>query len=199
MQRLANPIPIFLDEHGALVDAGYVYIGTAGGDPEVSPITVYWNSAGTIPAAQPLRTRGGVIVNAGSPAIVYIPDGDYSERVRDADGNLVRYFPSASESGGVAYQPLDADLTAIASTGSQPFGRSIVAAASAAAVKALLGIVNSLASTGGTVTGNILRGGAGPHLYHSNGAFTSGKVTATVNTAADPTTANGEIWLKYAP
>src|SRR4051812_26526970 len=109
MQRIANPFPLFLDEHGGLLDAGYIYVGTAGFDPEVSPITVYWDAAGTIPAIQPLRTRGGVIVNNGSPAQVWIPT-DYSMRSRDSDGNLVSYAPYANDTGGVSYQPLDSDL-----------------------------------------------------------------------------------------
>lgn len=199
MQRLENPFPLFFDEHGALVDAGYIYVGVADADPEVSPVDVFWDAALTIPAAQPLRTRGGIISNAGTPALVFMAVADYSLRVRDADGNLISYIPAASGGGGVSYQPLDADLTAIAAVGTAAFGRSLLAAVSAAAAKALLGIVNSLPSTGGTVTGNILRSGAGPHLYHKDGALVSGRVFLTVNTAPDPTSLNGDIWLKYAP
>jgi hypothetical protein len=199
MQRIDNPIPLFLDLHGELLDAGYVYVGTANADPEVSPLAVYWDAALTIPAVQPLRTRGGCIVNNGAPSLVFTGDTDYSLRVRDANGNLVSYVPAASATGGVAYQPLDPDLTAIAAVATQPFGRSLLAAVTAAAAKALLGIVNSLALTGGTVTGNILRGGAGPHLYHKDGTFTSGKVFVTAVGAADPTANPGDIWLQYTP
>jgi hypothetical protein len=196
VQRLENPFPIWLDQHGDLVDAGYIYVGTAGADPEVSPITVYWDAALSIVAPQPLRTRGGVIVNNGKPSLVFISAADYSVRVRDADGNEIGYTPSGSITGGTSYQPLDSDLTAIAALSTTAFGRSLLTAASAAGARTLIGVSTF---TGGTVSSNILRSGAGPHLYHSNGAFTSGKVLATVNTAADPTTADGDIWLKYAP
>lgn len=199
MQRLENPFPIFLDEAGALVDAGYIYVGTANADPEVSPITVYWDAALTIPAAQPLRTRGGIVNNNGSPALVYLADGDYSLRVRDADGNEINYVPSASAAAGTAYQPLDADLTAIAALATTAFGRSVLASADAAGLRGLAGLGASLALTGGTMTGNILRSGAGPHLYHTDGAFVSGRVFVTANTAADPTSQDGDVWLKYAP
>lgn len=199
MQRIENPIPLFLDLAGGLLDSGYVFIGDADDDPEVSPIQVYWDAALTIPAAQPLRTRGGVIVNAGAPAIAYVAAADYSMRVRDADLSLVSYVPSASEAGGVAYQPLDADLTAIAALATTAFGRSILTAATAAAARALLGVVNGLPLAGGTVTGNILRGGAGPHLYHKDGALVSGRVFLTSNAVGDPTSQNGDLWFKYAP
>lgn len=198
MQRLENPFPIFLDEAGALVDAGYIYVGTANADPEISPITVYWDAALSIPAAQPLRTRGGIINNNGSPALVYIGADDYSLRVRDADGNEISYTASSSATGGTSYQPLDADLTAIAALATTVFGRSVLTAADAAGLRALAGIAASLPLTGGTMTGNILRSGAGPHLYLTDGA-PSGRVFRTVNTAADPTSQDGDIWLKYAP
>jgi hypothetical protein len=199
MQRLSNPFPLFLDLHGGLLDAGYIYVGAANADPEVSPLPVYWDSALTQLAEQPLRTRGGVIVHNGSPALVFIGDTDYSMRVRDADRGLVSYDPSASETGGVSFQPLDADLTAIANQGTQAYGRSLLATVNAAALRALAGILDCLPRAGGTVTGNILRGGAGPHLYHTTGAFVSGRVYVTSNAAADPTSQAGDIWLKYAP
>lgn len=196
MQRLENPFPLWLDQAGALLDAGRVFIGVSGQDPEVSPITVYWDAALTIPAAQPLRTRGGIIVNNGAPAIVYISDADYSLRVRDADANLVGYVPSAVQAA-VAYQPLDADLTAVAALTTTAYGRSLLTVADAAALRALAGIAASLASAGGTVTGNITRSGAGPHLFHNDPAMTSGRVFVTAVGAADPTSAAGDIWLKY--
>lgn len=199
MQPLDNPPPLFFDQHGALLDAGSVYIGTSGADPQTSPITVYWDSALTIAATQPLRTRGGVVVNNGSPALVYIGETDYSLRVRDADGSLVSYFPSVTSATATAYQPLNANLTAIAALITTTFGRSLLTAADAAALRSLAGIVASLALTGGTMTGNILRSSAGPHLYHTDGSFTSGRVFVTAAGASDPTSQDGDVWIELAP
>jgi hypothetical protein len=200
MQRLAYPFPLFLDQHGALLDAGSIYIGAANDDPESAPVTVYWDPAGTVEALQPLRTRGGVVVNNGAPAVVYIPDGDYSERVRDADGNLVSYAPSVNAviSVGASYQPLDATLTLLSGLATTAYGRSLLNAADAAALRTLAGIVAALPLTGGTVTGNILRSSAGPHIYHTDGSFVSGRIFVTAAGAADPTSQDGDIWLERA-
>lgn len=79
---------------GLPITGGRVYIGTPGNDPETSPQPVYWDAAGTIPAAQPLPLKGGYIVNAGSPAKPFTAD-NYSIRVYDFLGNVVFYDPSA--------------------------------------------------------------------------------------------------------
>lgn len=198
MQRLAYPFPLFLDQHGDLLDAGRIYVGVEGNDPETSPITIYWDAEGTIPAAQPLRTRGGLIVNNGAPAVVYVPDGDYSQRVRDADGNQVSYTGSVNATLSSTFQPLNDILTAISALAAEDFGLGVLTAADAAAARSYLGIVDALAKVGGTVTGNILRNGAGPHLYHMTNAFVSGRVFVTDVGAADPTSQDGDIWLEAA-
>lgn len=66
------------------------------------------------------------------------------------------------------------------------------AAASLAAARSALG---ALGSAGGTVTGNITRDTAGPHLYHTNAAFGSGRVFFTAVGAPDPTSLAGDIWI----
>jgi hypothetical protein len=47
MSRLANPLPIFLDGRGALLDAGYIYIGTVNTDPEIlaNQLPLFWDAA----------------------------------------------------------------------------------------------------------------------------------------------------------
>jgi hypothetical protein len=197
-QALENPPPLFFDQHGALLDAGSVYVGDPNSDPQSAPKTVYWDAALSIPASQPLRTRGGVIVNNGAPALIYMAEGDYSLRIRDADGNQVAYFPlilAASNS----YQPLSSVLTALAALTTTAYGRSVLTVADAAALRTLAGIVASLPLTGGTVSGNIARASAGPHLYHTDGSLVSGRVLVTTAGAADPTSQDGDIWLELAP
>lgn len=196
MTRLANPTPLFLDRRGTLLDAGQIYVGVAGSDPELSPIAVFWDKERTIEALQPLRTSGGVIVNGRSPAFVYTAAADYSMRIRDADSNEVSYVPSSVDAAGDdLYQPKDSDLTAIAALTTTEFGRQLLTLANAAALRDATGIPNGLAVAGGTMTGNIGRQGAGTHLYHMNPAYTSGRVFGPEYTT-DPTTQPGDIWFK---
>lgn len=86
---LINPFAIFSDTSGLPLDAGYVYIGTEGLNPETNPIQVYWDSALSIPAAQPLRTIGGYVSRNGSPSKVYVNAENFSITVKTSVGQLV--------------------------------------------------------------------------------------------------------------
>lgn len=107
LPAVVNPFDLFTDARGALLNAGKIYIGVAGQDPETNPQAVFWDAAGTIPAAQPLDTMGGYIMRAGSPAIPYTLN-PYSIRVRDRLGNQVYYVQSA---GATRLTALDMDYT----------------------------------------------------------------------------------------
>lgn len=195
--RVGNPFPFFLDRSGLPLDGGSIYVGTVGDDPELSPLTVYLDRALSIVAPQPLQVVGGLICNDGNPTAFYVAGSNYSLRSRDADGAEVFYVPSAIV-GAEDYQPLDADLTAIAALATTPYGRAILTAASAAAARSYLGIVDSLPLTGGTVSGNVTRSSAGPHLYHTDASYLSGRVFVTAKGAADPTSQVGDVWLELA-
>lgn len=196
--EVGNPFPLFLNARGDLLDGGYVYIGTSGADPETTPKACFWDDDLTIAAAQPLRTKGGYIVNGADPARVYTAGDDFSIRTKDSDGTTVHSTPSIKVDA-TAYQPLDSDLTAIAALSTTTFGRALLALADAAALRSAAGIVASLPLTGGAVTGNITRSGNGPHLYWADSAMASGRVFKTANGAADPTSADGDIWLEKKP
>lgn len=88
------PFPIFTDSDGQPLDDAYIYIGTANQNPVSNPITVYWDQALTIPAAQPIRTIGGYPVYNGTPARFYT-NSDYSILVRDKNGSFL--YTAASE------------------------------------------------------------------------------------------------------
>ena len=83
------PFKVWPDVDGEPLEDGSVYIGVAGMNPQSNPITVYFDSALTIPAAQPLRTLGGFIVNSGSPANIYASAARVSITVRNKNGTLV--------------------------------------------------------------------------------------------------------------
>jgi len=89
MLQIQSPFQQLFDTNGSPLDDGYVYIGTANANPETSPIAIYWDDAGTIPAAQPLRTLNGYLVRSGTPARVYTAADDFSMTVKDRQGRVV--------------------------------------------------------------------------------------------------------------
>lgn len=88
--------PIFTDIDGQPLEDGFVWIGGANLAPIGNPITVYWDAALTIPAAQPIRTRGGYPMNSGTPARLYV-NTDYSIQVQNKNGSVVYSAPTATE------------------------------------------------------------------------------------------------------
>jgi hypothetical protein len=88
--------PIFTDSDGEPLENGYVWIGIANLDPQINPINVYWDSALTIPAVQPIRTLAGYPSNSGTPARLYV-NSDYSIRVMTKNGGMVYSAPEATE------------------------------------------------------------------------------------------------------
>lgn len=86
---VSPPYPIYKDNNGLPLNNGYIYIGTAGQNPETNPITVYWDAALTIPATQPIRTLGGYPSNRGSAGRLYVNADDYSITTYDKKKRLV--------------------------------------------------------------------------------------------------------------
>ena len=110
MIEVRSPVNQFFDSDGTPLDAGYIYIGTTGANPETTPQTVYWDKAGTIPAAQPLRTLNGYPARDGAVSKFYTATKNYSITVKDKRGILVigllnsdsGIFDELSEDGGAA-------------------------------------------------------------------------------------------------
>ena len=88
--------PIFTETDGLPLENGYIWIGAANLDPQGNPITVYWDAALTIPAAQPIRTLNGYPSRNGTPGRLYV-NSDYSIRVQNSNGSLVYSAPAATE------------------------------------------------------------------------------------------------------
>jgi hypothetical protein len=89
--------PIFTETDGLPLEDGYIWIGAANLDPQGNPINVYWDTALTIQAAQPIRTLNGYPSRSGTPARMYV-NSDYSIRVLDKNGSLVYSAQSNTES-----------------------------------------------------------------------------------------------------
>jgi len=68
---VAPPYPVFTDFDGTPLENGYVYLGEPGLNAETNPIPVFWDSALTIPAPQPIRTIYGYLSNGGTPAKLF--------------------------------------------------------------------------------------------------------------------------------
>jgi hypothetical protein len=196
-QRVSNPFAPFLDRRGRPL-TGRLFLGVAGEDPETDPVDAFFDADLTIEAPQPIIVIGGYTTNAGNPGQVYVAEDQFSMRARDEDASEVFYAAAAAPDAN-QFQPLDSDLTAIAALTTTSFGRAVLALADAAALRSHAGIVPSLALTGGTMTGAILRGSAGAHPYMADAAYTNARIFVTANGAADPRTAVGDIWLEEAP
>lgn len=96
MFAINTPYPLFLDKTGQPLDSGLVYFGLVNQNPETDPTTVFWDAAGTQPAAQPLRTMNGYIVRNGTPSQVYVED-DYSITLRDRNGGFIYYAKNSQD------------------------------------------------------------------------------------------------------
>lgn len=196
MQRIGNPVPVFLDARGNLLDGGYIYVGAANADPEVTPITVYSDPALTVPLAQPIRTVGGFAVNGVIPVFMFIAQDDFSQRTRDSNGAQVVYSPSVYTDTS-SFQAASPILDALVANGTPTaYGLTFLKLANYAAFKAANSIPDFLQLTGGTMTGETTHQGSGVETYWSDATMTSGKLFFTDSTGTDPTTAPGQIWFK---
>lgn len=86
---ITQPFMVFFDRSGEPLDAGYIYIGLPGQNPESNPITVYWDSSLTTTAAQPIRTLAGYASRSGSPSNIIASQSPYSILIKDKAGALV--------------------------------------------------------------------------------------------------------------
>jgi hypothetical protein len=103
MLPVEQPFKTYTGIDGKPLNNGSVYFGQPGQDPITHPVTVYWDAAGTLPAAQPLRTVNGYIVNDSGAAANPFYDSSYSTSVIDSKGVQVFYAPS-SDSFSVSTQ-----------------------------------------------------------------------------------------------
>jgi len=196
MQKVGNPIPLFFDTRGLLLDGGNIYIGEVDADPQVSPITVYSDEALTIPLTQPIKTVGGFAVNGVTPIFMFIVEDDYSQRVTDNTGALVSYSPSVY-ADTAAFQPASSILDTLVANGAPTaYGLTYLKLANYAAWKAANSVPDYLQLTGGTMTGETTHQGAGVETYWSDATMTSGKLFFTDSTGTDPTASPGQIWFK---
>ena len=93
---IVNPHLYIGDVTGRPLDNGYVYFGEANKNPELYPINIYFDDALTIPAENPIRTKGGFLYYAGNIVSVFASQNQYSVKVVDKYGRQVFYTPNLS-------------------------------------------------------------------------------------------------------
>lgn len=79
----------FKELDGTPLEGGYIYVGTAGLNPETDPISVFIDEALSLPIAQPIRTIGGAPMASGTPTKLFFSGSQYSITTRDASLSLV--------------------------------------------------------------------------------------------------------------
>lgn len=88
LKQISPPFKIFSGTDGNALENGNIYIGKPNLNPEVNPVSVYWDSDLTIPAAQPIKTINGYPSRNGAIAKIYTK-ANYSITVRDKNNVLV--------------------------------------------------------------------------------------------------------------
>jgi hypothetical protein len=95
---VGNPVDIFLDSNGQPLQGGSIYIGQPSTDPTnpANQITLYQDSALSIPFQQPIKTINGQPSLNGTQAVVYLGLGTtaYSLAVLNAGGVVVMSLPN---------------------------------------------------------------------------------------------------------
>lgn len=95
---IETPFEQFTNKSGAPLASGYIYIGEPDKDPESFPLPVFFDADSIIAAPSPLRTNqsGFPTDGAGNPRRIYTT-GQYSIRVRDANGVQIYYAPNSGD------------------------------------------------------------------------------------------------------
>ena len=88
-QSIENPFPVFFDTDGKTLENGYIYIGESGLNPEVSPISTFWDINLLYPAPQPIRTINGLPSRSGTPSEIFTNVSDYSIKVENKNNELI--------------------------------------------------------------------------------------------------------------
>lgn len=145
MLAVSSPFPQFFDTDGSPLHNGEVFFGVVDQNPITAPVPVYWDFAGTQPAAQPIRTLNGYAVRTGTPAPLYVDD-DTSILVRNSRGVVIYYTP------GITTTPLVAS----------DYMKTVLLAPSDWQARALLG-ASSLVTTAFSPT--LLSSGGGSATY----------------------------------
>ncbi|WP_457970647.1 hypothetical protein [Acinetobacter calcoaceticus] len=99
--KVTTPYPLFSDIDGSPLNAGFLFLGVNGQDAEQNPINVYWNEEKTELAAQPLRTRNGLIVRDDVPVKIFIEEESCSITIKNRSNTLIQKVESYDQLSSV--------------------------------------------------------------------------------------------------
>ena len=184
-----------------LFDIGIYSVLTSGGAIGAGwKLNFYQGGTSTRITTYNARTAG----SANANPVVADANGRFDEIWIEADQTIKWVLTDASDTVKVTVDdfliPDDPATVAasletfLAGSAALPVANGGTGATSAANARTNLEV---LALAGGTVTGNITRSTKGPHLYFAATAMANPIVHLTTTAAADPTSAAGEIWMKY--
>lgn len=110
MQPVGQPFFQYFDLDGTPLNNGSVWFGSVNNNPELYPVPVYWDSALTQPASQPVQTQNGFIIRSGQQAQLFCAT-NYSFTVRNKKGAIISILPNSDYTGIGAVAKLVNDLT----------------------------------------------------------------------------------------
>lgn len=99
MSSITYPRDFIADTDGRALEGGSLYVGEPNLDTELNPVQLYWDSALTDPATQPISISAGYAMNSGARAALYSSVSRYSMLVKNRAGDQVDYI--ADTAGGV--------------------------------------------------------------------------------------------------
>lgn len=179
IETISPPFPLYSDSNGNELNNGSIFIGEENKDPETNPITVFWDSALSQPASQPIKTVNGYLSRAGSPARIYTSIA-YSITVRDKSDKLVYTslssdFLISTNASNVIFDP--AGVSAVPTTVEKKLRERVTfkdlgavgdgVADDTAAINAILGLGGRITFSGGTykTTDRLLVTVPGTHIH----------------------------------
>lgn len=87
--EVINPFAVFTDTDGTPLENGKLFIGVVNLNPKTNPVSVFFDDARQIPAAQPIRTIGGYPSRDGTPTDIFIAQNSHSITVDDKNDEFV--------------------------------------------------------------------------------------------------------------
>ena len=112
MFEVRQPYFQIVDLTGAPVSNGSLYFGVSGLDPRYNQVTIYWDSAGTTVASQPIKLLNGYPTRDGTPAALYTTSATYAVAAYDKQGRKIFYKDSVEFNGPLATTTSDGWMAA---------------------------------------------------------------------------------------